>query len=394
MQVDPNAPPVVTGPVPSPTVSGAIKQAAKATGANFQYLLATAQVESNYNPNAQGATSSAKGLFQFIEQTWLATLKDAGPAHGYGKYSDAIGRTAEGQYVVTDPKLASKIMNLRADPTANSVMAGAFTKNNAAKLGERLGRNPTEGELYIAHFLGPAGASRMINMAESRPNTRAADVFPSAAQANPTIFYNRQGGARSVADVYQMLIGRYANARSSPANKALAPVAVAATQTKPAPQAPVQAPAATQPKSVSQLAAVQTQVPPPAVAQATAFAPETSQLSAAYAQAMRPTPVAVERPENRPVFHSLFSVSGRDTPVAPIVSSLWGSPPTQPPEARPAKPTVLPEAPMLASAENQPQQPPKPVPVEAPQPQQSSGGALDLFQEGLPDARALFRGRV
>jgi hypothetical protein len=203
MQVDPNAPPPVPGPVPSPAVSGAIKQAAKQTGANFQYLLATAQVESNYNPNAQGATSSAKGLFQFIEQTWLATMKEAGPAHGYGKYSDAIGRTPDGQYVVTDPKLASRIMNLRADPTANSVMAGAFTKNNAAKLGERLGRNPTEGELYIAHFLGPVGASRMIGMAESRPNARAADVFPTAAQSNPTIFYDRQGRGRSVSDVYQ-----------------------------------------------------------------------------------------------------------------------------------------------------------------------------------------------
>ena len=180
MQVDPNAPPPVAGPSPgqgpSPAVSGAIKNAARQTGANFQYLLATAQVESNYNPNAQGATSSAKGLFQFIEQTWLATLKEAGPSHGYGKYADVIGRTADGQYVVTDPRQAANIMNLRSDPTANSVMAGAFTKNNSAKLGERLGRTPTEGELYIAHFLGPAGASRMIGMAESRPNTRAADL--------------------------------------------------------------------------------------------------------------------------------------------------------------------------------------------------------------------------
>src|SRR5215207_6321966 len=136
MQVDPNAPPPVTGPNPSPAVSGAIKNAARQTGANFQYLLATAQVESNYNPNAQGATSSAKGLFQFIEQTWLATLKEAGPSHGYSKYADVIGRTSDGQYVVTDPKQAANILNLRSDPTANSVMAGAFTKNNSTKLGE------------------------------------------------------------------------------------------------------------------------------------------------------------------------------------------------------------------------------------------------------------------
>ena len=375
MQVDPNAPSAVPGPVsgpsPSPAVSGAIKQAAKATGANFQYLLATAQVESNYNPNAQGATSSAKGLFQFIEQTWLATLKESGPALGYGKFADAIGRTPAGQFVVTDPKLNDKIMNLRSDPAANSVMAGAFTKNNSSKLAERLGRNPTEGELYIAHFLGPAGASRMIGMAESRPNMRAADVFPSAAQSNPTIFYDRQGRGRSVSDVYQTLIGRYSVARSSPANQAQAPVVAAA---KTAPQVPVS----------SQKPAPQVTVP-----QLTAFAPETSQLSEAYAQAMKPTPAAV-LPDNRPVFHSLFSVSGRQGPVAPIVNSLWGSPPAS--TAQQQKPSVLPEAPVLASAESQPEQMRKPEPVSPPAP--PSGGALDLFQDTLPDARALFRGRV
>lgn len=370
MQVDPNAPQPISGPTPSPTVSGAIKQAAKQTGANFQYLLATAQVESNYNPNAQGATSSAKGLFQFIEQTWLATMKEAGPAHGYSKYSDAIGRAADGQYVVTDPKLASKIMNLRADPTANSVMAGAFTKNNSAKLAERLGRNPTEGELYIAHFLGPAGASRMIGLAESRPNTRAADAFPGAAQANPTIFYNRQGGARSVADVYQTLIGRYSVARSSPVNKALAPPVVAAA--KPASQVQMQA-----------------QTPAQAVPQLTAFAPETAQLSETYAQAMKPTPSAL--PDNRPVFHSLFSVSGRDTPVSPIVNSLWGSQPANAVQQQP-KPTVLPETPILAAAENSAPAVSSAAPAAPPAP--PSSGPLDLFQEGGTDARALFRGRV
>src|SRR5216117_3235980 len=124
---------------PTPVVSGAIRQAARMTGANFQYLLATAQVESNFNPNAQGATSSARGLFQFIEQTWLATLKESGSALGYGRFANAIGRTPSGQYAVTDPRLHDQIMNLRFDPAANSVMAGAFTKANGAKLAERLG---------------------------------------------------------------------------------------------------------------------------------------------------------------------------------------------------------------------------------------------------------------
>jgi len=76
----------------NPNVTGAIRQAARMTGADFQYLLATAQVESNLNPNAQAASSSARGLFQFVDQTWLATLKEQGPALGYAPYANAIAR--------------------------------------------------------------------------------------------------------------------------------------------------------------------------------------------------------------------------------------------------------------------------------------------------------------
>jgi hypothetical protein len=66
-----------------PTATGAIRQAARMTGADFKYLLATAQVESSLNPSAQATSSSARGLFQFIEQTWLSTLKEQGGALGY-----------------------------------------------------------------------------------------------------------------------------------------------------------------------------------------------------------------------------------------------------------------------------------------------------------------------
>ena len=81
-------------------VAGAIHQASQATGTSFNYLLATAQVESGLNPQAGASTSSARGLFQFIETTWLATMKQAGPALGYGRYADAITTDASGRYEV------------------------------------------------------------------------------------------------------------------------------------------------------------------------------------------------------------------------------------------------------------------------------------------------------
>ena len=136
-------------------VTGAIRQAARVTGVSFDYLLATAKVESDLNPNLTMRSSTATGLFQFIEQTWLATLKQGGPAFGYGDYADAISRTPTGRYVVEDPALRNEIMLLRKDPTANALMGGVVTQKNATELAKRIGRKPTEDELYVAHFFGP-----------------------------------------------------------------------------------------------------------------------------------------------------------------------------------------------------------------------------------------------
>ena len=158
------------------TVTGAIRQASAATGTSFNYLLATAQVESGLNPQAGAATSSARGLFQFIEQTWLGTIKQSGAQLGYGRYADAITKTSSGHYQVSDPAMRAEILKLRNDPTANAVMAGAFTKANADYLATKLGRQPSEGELYIAHFLGAGGAARLISLAADNPNAKGADV--------------------------------------------------------------------------------------------------------------------------------------------------------------------------------------------------------------------------
>ena len=85
--------------------------------------------------------------------------------------------------MVTDTRLTDRIMKLRNDPTANAVMAAAYTKDNAGKLAGRLGRNATEGELYVAHFLGSNGAGRLISLAEARPGGRADEPFPGPAKA-------------------------------------------------------------------------------------------------------------------------------------------------------------------------------------------------------------------
>jgi Transglycosylase SLT domain len=288
-----------------PAVTGAIQQASQATGTSFNYLLATAQVESGLNPQAGASTSSARGLFQFIETTWLATIKQAGAALGLGRYADAITQTASGNYEVRDPAARSEILKLRSDPAANALMAGAFTKSNATALSERLGRAPSEGELYIAHFLGVGGAARLIALAGSNPDARAADYFPNAAQSNPSIFYDRAtGAARTLAQVRNILTARYDVARGG-----LDPAAVtaAADAADPAAAASDSAPEANS-------------------------APDTAGIANAFAAAI-PTPKA----DDTQVFHGLFADDHRTVPLAPVVSALWGAPKTAAPSGAPAQ---------------------------------------------------------
>ncbi|MFZ0422025.1 MAG: transglycosylase SLT domain-containing protein [Xanthobacteraceae bacterium] len=295
-------------------VAGVIRQAAQATGTSFHYLLATAQVESGLNPQAGASTSSARGLFQFVEQTWLGMLKQAGPALGYGQYAAAITKNASGHYEVADPAMKSEILKLRNDPAANAVMAGAFTQANAALLADRLGRSPSEGELYIAHFLGAGGAARLISAAADDPNASAASYFPNAAQANTPIFYDRSTGApRSLAQVRDVLTARYdVAARVVPdvgSSVAQAATAPAANSTLP-PIPPLPIPSVPSAGAATRAAATLAAAVPDTAGMTSAFAAAIPKMAAADSQ----------------VFHGLFSDPDRTGPVASVVSQLWGVP--------------------------------------------------------------------
>ena len=352
-----------TGPNAAATgVTGAIRNAAGATGAHFEYLLATAQIESGLNPNVKASTSSATGLFQFIDQTWLATVKDAGPSLGYGKYADAISRSKSGRMFVRDPAMRAEIMKLRKDPSANALMAGAFTKSNEARLTTKIGREPTDGELYMAHFLGVGGASKLIAANADRPGATAASVFPRAAAANRSIFYDTQGQARTIAQVYARLDDKLSVARAkfAPASpSATAEAVTAVTQPAAAPTATV-TPIPRSPVAVASRAAVLIQNIAPMLAARAAFqsiapatpaiAPMTPVAASASAGFATPSPApataATEAPAAAasapiapvrvaeatsfrsetppaPVFHGLFHDEGRGA-VSSTVSELWG----------------------------------------------------------------------
>ncbi len=178
-------------------VQGAVKRASASTGAGFDFLMKMAARESGFDPNAQAKTSTAAGLFQFIEQTWFSSVKKYGGGHGLGAAANAITQNANGRYEVADPAAREKILNMRFNAEAASAMAGELANENKSMLESRLGRAASSADLYTAHFLGPAGAVKLLSAAS---NVKAADLLPQAAGANRNVFYDG-ARAKSVGEV-------------------------------------------------------------------------------------------------------------------------------------------------------------------------------------------------
>lgn len=196
-------------------VTDALRQAADQTGVSFDYLLRTASRESSLDPNAKALTSSASGLFQFIEQTWLSIVKEAGAQLGFSREAGAISRQPDGRLTVADQNEKQRILSLRNDPNASAVFGAAFTQRNVEQLSRDLGRTPDAGETYLAHVLGASGAARFIGLANLKQDAPAAASFPEAARANRAVFFKPNGQARSFGEVQQQLT-KYHLAVSNP----------------------------------------------------------------------------------------------------------------------------------------------------------------------------------
>ena len=160
------------GAAASPDVRAAITDAAAQTGVSPEYLFRTAGKESSFKPAAAGQGSSAAGLFQFTDRTWADMLAKHGAQYGLGPNT---------------PK---------TDATASALMAGELTKENAKALSDA-GLPVNESTLYVAHFAGSGGATRLMT---ADPNAVAAGVLPEAAAAsgNKSIFYDSAGQPRTV----------------------------------------------------------------------------------------------------------------------------------------------------------------------------------------------------
>jgi hypothetical protein len=167
-----------------------------------------------------------------------------------------------------------------------------------------IGRRPTDGELYMAHFMGVSGAAKLIANAEDNPQASGARLFPNAAAANRSIFYDRRGRARSVSEVYAELNARYAGA----ANSQTTQTALAIYGTNP--------PGAT---------VANTAAPAPAVDSATYLSTFPNVRAAAPVTLASASAASQNAASADPIFRSLFQVDERSQPVSPKLGELWGN---------------------------------------------------------------------
>lgn len=224
--------PVSAGSLPQgvrPEVVSAIRQASTQTGVDFSYLMQKAEAESSFNPQAQAPTSSARGLFQFIDKTWLETIDRHGDAHGLSKAAELITRDSNGELEVKDPAMRREILAMRDNPRIAAMMAAELAKDNQASLEQSLGRKVGNTEMYMAHFLGAGGAARFLATLDANPHLRAASVVPAAATANQSVFYEN-GKSLTVDQVYAHFAEKFGEVEAAPRH----PDAPAMTAAQPA----------------------------------------------------------------------------------------------------------------------------------------------------------------
>lgn len=154
------------------------------------YLGKVAQRESNNNSSAQSTSSSATGLFQYTDSTWLNSIKKYKP-----DWAQGLNR--------------EQILDLRKDPVFSGEIAKKDAATNAALL-ESKGFAPTGGNLYAMHHFGPVGARALL---QADPDTPVDQIMPrNVIAANP---YLRNHTAGSLLSSFEKQFGSDAVGTSS-----------------------------------------------------------------------------------------------------------------------------------------------------------------------------------
>lgn len=200
----------------SPVVA-AIRLGSERTGVEFSYLMELAEVESSFNPSARAETSTAAGMYQFKDETWLDAVRRYGERYGLGYYASRIkllhDDSGEQQLYIADPEVRQRVLDLRLNPRLSALLAAEQVRNSRQRLSSLLAHEPARTDLYLSHFFGTTGAISFLKALAEDPEQIAGEMFPGPAQRNRSIFRKRNDKPRTMAEVYRLLNRKFNTAR-------------------------------------------------------------------------------------------------------------------------------------------------------------------------------------
>lgn len=161
-------------------LTGLVNAAGQELGLPEGQMYRIGMVESSLKAEAKNKRSTATGLYQFTKGTWNEVITKYGPQYGIPEGTSA------------------------KDPVANAILGAAYLNENATKFKETYGKDPELTDLYMGHFLGQNGRRKFLDAMASNPNAPAA-MFTSKRQvnSNPEVFFNEDGSAATLAEVYK-----------------------------------------------------------------------------------------------------------------------------------------------------------------------------------------------
>lgn len=198
-------------------VLAAIRLASKRTGVEFPFLMELAATESNFRPAARASTSTAVGLYQFKEETWLDAISAYGERYGLEEYSQRIGYMADSKGVmqpaINDAELHAEALGLRLDARLSALLAAEHARSNMRQLNSKLDRTLDRTDLYLTHFFGTRGAISFLKALAEDPGQIAGEIFPGPASRNRSIFQDKSRKPRTVAEVYKLFARKFNTSR-------------------------------------------------------------------------------------------------------------------------------------------------------------------------------------
>lgn len=187
----------------NPRVLGAIRTAARTSGAQAPTLMAIAYMESTFDGGASATLSSGKGLFQWTERSWMRAVKEFGAKHGLPSEARTAQIVDDG-VVPVKRKTLNRILDLRDDVRLNASMAGEALERDRRRFEDISGRPAKPVDVFLLNMMGLAGATQFVDAVSKRPYASSATVCPTIVANNSNLFV-KDGRTLGAAEAYKSI---------------------------------------------------------------------------------------------------------------------------------------------------------------------------------------------